>query len=113
MIRERRQAGRRRSDGVVGAEIGRSLPLRSGHGRVKERRLHAFEIEPLSADFPHARTLLVLRSQRTIKKTGAASSESRYYLSSVTPEEYQVNDIYASAVAAIKNPPLPLIWAAR
>ena len=43
----------------------------------------------MSADFPYARSLLVLRSQRTIKKTGATSSESRYYLRSVPPEEYR------------------------
>ena len=43
----------------------------------------------MAADFPFARTLIVLRSQRTIKKTGTTSSESRYYLSSVPPEEYQ------------------------
>lgn len=35
-----------------------------------------------------ARTLIVLRSQRTIKKTGAASAESRYYLSSAPPQDY-------------------------
>jgi len=55
--------------------------------------LHAFAIEPLTADFPHARTLIVLRSERTIKKTGATSAESRCYLSSQpaqerTPEEW-------------------------
>jgi predicted transposase YbfD/YdcC len=33
--------------------------------------------------------LIVLRSERTIKKTAAASSESRYYLSSAPPEEYR------------------------
>jgi predicted transposase YbfD/YdcC len=31
---------------------------------------------------------LVLRSQRTIKKTGATSTESRYYLSSALPQQY-------------------------
>ena len=36
----------------------------------------------MSADFPHARSVIVVRSQRTIKKTGASSQESRYYLSS-------------------------------
>ena len=36
----------------------------------------------MSADFPHARTLIVVRSQRTIKQSGASSEESRYYLSS-------------------------------
>ncbi len=31
---------------------------------------------------------MVVRSQRTIKKTGATSTESRYYLSSALPEQY-------------------------
>jgi predicted transposase YbfD/YdcC len=53
------------------------------------RRLHAFPIEPLRADFPFARTLLVVRSERTVKKTGATSAESRYYLSSAPPEDYR------------------------
>lgn len=42
----------------------------------------------MEADFPHARTLIVVRSQRTIKKTGASSTESRYYLSSAPPQQY-------------------------
>jgi predicted transposase YbfD/YdcC len=32
--------------------------------------------------------LIVVRSQRTIKKTGATSTESRYYLSSAWPDQY-------------------------
>jgi len=52
------------------------------------RRLHAFPIEPLRADFPFARTLLVVRSERTVKKTGVTSVESRYYLASAPPEDY-------------------------
>lgn len=36
----------------------------------------------MSADFPYARSLIVVRSERTIKKTGLSSTESRYYLSS-------------------------------
>jgi predicted transposase YbfD/YdcC len=51
--------------------------------------VHAFPIEPLAADFPHARALIVVRSRRTSKKTGATSDESRYYLSSITPEHYR------------------------
>jgi predicted transposase YbfD/YdcC len=31
----------------------------------------------------------VLRSERTVKKTGATTTESRYYLSSAPPKEYQ------------------------
>jgi predicted transposase YbfD/YdcC len=33
--------------------------------------------------------LIVLRSERTIKKTSVSSTESRYYLSSVPVQEYQ------------------------
>ena len=51
--------------------------------------MHAFAIEPLQADFPHARALIVIRSQRTLKKTGATSSESRYYLCSVPADQYR------------------------
>ena len=50
--------------------------------------MHAFAIEPLTADFPYAKTLIVLRSERTIKKTGITTSESRYYLSSLPPEHH-------------------------
>lgn len=45
-------------------------------------RVHAFALEAMTADFPFARSLIVVRSQRTIKKSGASSEESRYYLSS-------------------------------
>jgi predicted transposase YbfD/YdcC len=33
--------------------------------------------------------LIVLRGERTIKKTAATSTESRYYISSVRPGEYR------------------------
>lgn len=45
-------------------------------------RVHAFELEAMSADFPYARSLIVVQSERTLKKTGQTSTESRYYLSS-------------------------------
>jgi predicted transposase YbfD/YdcC len=32
--------------------------------------------------------LIVVRSQRTVKKTGHTTTESRYYLSSAPPEQY-------------------------
>jgi hypothetical protein len=51
--------------------------------------LHAFAIEPLQADFPHARTLIVLRSERTVKKSAATTTESRHYLSSAPPGHYR------------------------
>ena len=43
----------------------------------------------MTADFPFARTLIVLRSERTVKKTGLTSTESRYYLSSALPDQYR------------------------
>ena len=42
----------------------------------------------MGADFPFARSLIVVRSRRTIKKTGQTSTESRYYLSSAPPGEH-------------------------
>lgn len=46
-------------------------------------------MEPLRADFPFARSLIVVRSARTLKKTGQTSTESRYYLSSALPQEHR------------------------
>jgi len=43
----------------------------------------------MSADFPFARTLIVLRSERTVKKSGASATDSRYYLSSALPQQYE------------------------
>ena len=43
----------------------------------------------MRADFPFARSLIVVRSARTIKKTGQTSTESRYYLSRVPPQDYR------------------------
>lgn len=50
--------------------------------------VHAFDREALTADFPYARSLIVVRSERTIKKTGQTSTESRYYLSSRAAGEH-------------------------
>jgi predicted transposase YbfD/YdcC len=49
---------------------------------VQTWQMHAFAFEALSANFPFARSLIVVRSHRTVKKTGASSVRSRYYLSS-------------------------------
>ncbi len=47
----------------------------------------------MTADFPFARSLIVVRSEQTVKKTGRTTTEARYYLSSVpaqdpTPERW-------------------------
>lgn len=42
----------------------------------------------MTADFPFARTLIVLRNTRTVKKTGQTTTEPHYYLSSAPPDHY-------------------------
>jgi len=42
----------------------------------------------LTADFPFARSLIVVRSEQTIKKTGRTTTEARYYLSSVPAPDH-------------------------
>lgn len=42
----------------------------------------------MEADFPFARTLIVLRNGRTVKKTGQTTTEPHYYLSSVLPDHH-------------------------
>ena len=49
--------------------------------------MYAFSIDPLEADFPFARSLIVVRSERTEKKTSHTTFETRYYLSSAEPTE--------------------------
>jgi len=49
--------------------------------------LHAFPLDPLAADFPFARSLIVVRSERTVKATGQTSHNTRFYLSSAEPGE--------------------------
>lgn len=54
------------------------------------RKVFAFPIEPLEADFPFARSLIVVRSERTVKKTNKSALENRYYLSSHLPDRYSL-----------------------
>ena len=42
----------------------------------------------MTADFPFARSVIVVRSERTVKKTGHTSTESRYYQASARPDEH-------------------------
>jgi predicted transposase YbfD/YdcC len=43
----------------------------------------------MRADFPFARSLIVLRNTRLIKKINQSTTESRYYLSCALPEQYR------------------------
>ncbi|MSU65374.1 MAG: ISAs1 family transposase [Opitutus sp.] len=60
-------------------------PHDPGHGRVVTRGVHAFAFEPLAADFPYARALIVVRCTRTVKRTAITTDEVRYYLASAEP----------------------------
>jgi hypothetical protein len=52
------------------------------------RHLHAFPLEPLTADFPFARALLVMRTERTVKKTRTTTRETHYYVASAPPKQW-------------------------
>lgn len=41
----------------------------------------------MTADFPFARSLIVVRSEQTVKKTGRTTTEARYYLSSMPAQD--------------------------
>jgi predicted transposase YbfD/YdcC len=60
----------------------------------------------MTLDFPYARAIVVVRSERTIKKTSQTSQESRYYLSSRLPEEHtdkQWLDLIRGHWAGVEN----------
>jgi len=49
-----------------------------GHGRVEVRQLVTFALEPAAAGFPFARSVSVVRSEITVKKTGKTMTDARY-----------------------------------
>jgi predicted transposase YbfD/YdcC len=44
-------------------------------------------VDPATVDFPFARTIIVVRSRVTYKKSGKVVEETRYYISSLEPPE--------------------------
>ena len=48
--------------------------------------MRAFAIEPMEANFPYARSLVVMRTERTEKKSGKTTRDPHYYLSSLPPD---------------------------
>lgn len=42
----------------------------------------------MSVDFPFARSLVVVRNERTVKKTGRTTRETHYYISSAPTEDH-------------------------
>jgi len=43
----------------------------------------------MKADFPFARSLIVLRNTRCLKKSNQSTTEPHYYLSSAPPDQYR------------------------
>ena len=41
----------------------------------------------MATDFPYSRSIVIIKSERTTKKTGQTQRETRYYLSSLEPKE--------------------------
>jgi predicted transposase YbfD/YdcC len=54
---------------------------------VDGRAVHAFPTEGMDVDFPFARSVVVVRSRRTIKRTQQTTEETRYYVTSLDPDE--------------------------
>lgn len=54
---------------------------------MEHRALHAFPTDGMAMDFPYARSVVVVRSRRTEKRTQKTTGETRYYVSSLDPEE--------------------------
>ena len=44
-------------------------------------------VEPTTANMPYARSILIVRARRYNKRTGHSQNETRYYLSSLEPDE--------------------------
>ena len=49
--------------------------------------MHVFPTDGMEMDFPFARSVVVVRSRRTIKRTQQSTEEARHYLSSLDPDE--------------------------
>lgn len=60
----------------------------------------------MAMDFPYARSVVVVRSQRTLKKSGETTHETRFYLSSLSPKDrtpQQWNELILGHWAGVEN----------
>ena len=62
--------------------------ITAGRGRIEERHLAVFPVEAAAIDFPYARSIVVVRSATTRKRTGERKAETRFYLTSAEPADY-------------------------
>ncbi|MEY3277126.1 MAG: hypothetical protein RL153_2394, partial [Verrucomicrobiota bacterium] len=54
---------------------------------MEQQALHAFPTDGMAMEFPYARSVVVVRSRRTEKRTGKSTEETRYDVSSLDPDE--------------------------
>ena len=60
---------------------------RKSGGRLTTHAVHAFAFEPEAAGFCGVRSLVVVRCSTCLTKSGEETFESRYYLSSLYPDQ--------------------------
>lgn len=73
---------------AIGVDVSPHFALsESGHERVENRALRGFPTDGMEMDFPFARSVVVVRSERTIRKTGVTPQETWCYVSSLEAEE--------------------------
>lgn len=98
------------SDPVLAADCPCREETEAGHGRIEERAVRAADAAWLAERHPEWKGLASLVSvtvRRTIKKTGAASTETRLYISSLPPDPVRL----AAAVRAHWSVENNLNWA--
>lgn len=77
-----------------------------GHGRIEKRTCKAItklDFLDTREDWPGLRSVIKITSERTIKKTGVHSSETRYYISSLTGDAALLNSSIRSHWAIENN----------
>ncbi|GAC1577612.1 MAG: hypothetical protein NVS3B5_09760 [Sphingomicrobium sp.] len=98
------------ADPVLAADCPCHKETNSGHGRIEERTVRAANAAWLAERHPEWKGLTSIVSvtvRRTIKKTGATSTETRLFISSLPPDPRQI----AAAVRAHWSIENNLHWA--
>lgn len=87
------------ADPVLAADCPCHEETTSGHGRIEERTVRAAGVQWLAERHPEWKglaSIVSVTARRTIKKTGATSTETRLYISSLPPDPVRL----AAAVRA-------------
>ena len=82
---------------IFDSKASRKIDLKQGigHGRIEQRRCEAIALPAVVFDgaqhWKDLQTLVRIKSERTIKKTGEKSTEYRYYITSLTDDAELLN----------------------